>query len=127
MTHIVQLTEKAFERKRTPIPVRKVTKVAVTDKGMETWYEGHPFPKKGTPDEMAIYAVDAVKRCALVLARTPMFPKRQVKGFVEFSDRILSKFYLDKKMYCPIAREIIDIPYKSEVERKFFKAGAMIL
>lgn len=127
MTHIVKLSKEAFEKKRIPIPVRIVTKVELTDKGMETWYKGHPFPKKGTPDEMVLVAVDAVKRCALVFARTPVFPKRQVESFAEFSNRTLSKFYLAEKMYCPIAREVLDIPYKSEVERILFKTGAMVL
>ncbi len=127
MTYVIRLTPKAFENKRSPIPARITTKVEITDKGMQAWYKGHPYPKKTTSDEMVVYAVDAVKRCALVLVRTPVFPKRQVKGFVEFSDRILRKFYLDKKLYCPIAREVRDIPYENETERILFKTSAMIL
>ena len=125
------LADKAFEHPRQKLPVRRITKIEITERGLETWHEGHLYPKKGTPDKEAIIAVDAVKRFGVALLslfiRYPFLSKKRfIALFLDFSSKIIARYYLKREVYCSCLRPLLDFEGTKE-ERELLKVGVTVL
>lgn len=108
--------------------------------GIEVYYEGHKYPRKGWVRKEAVDASARVKRLVLVsikfaLRHKWMIPflwlarKGLLRAFVDFSDNTLIPHYFKPQFFCKSAREIYRVGMKfaqTEDEEKLVWAVVMI-